>query len=76
MRRNIKRINTNIIKIEHYKISTLLNNSSVSQFVTREQIEANDLSGGQYSFSKNIRFTNPVLRSNLCDYSDAYTVVK
>ena len=76
MRRNIKRINTNIIKIEHYKISTLLNNSSVSKFVTREQIEANDLSGGQHSFSKNIRFTTPVLRSNLCDYSDAYTVVK
>ena len=27
-------------------------------------------------FSKNKRFKTPVLRSDLCDYSDAYIVVK
>ena len=36
----------------------------------------NDLSGSQYFFSKNKRFKTPVLRSDLCDYSDAYIVVK
>ena len=30
----------------------------------------------QYSFNKNIRFKTPMLRSDLCDYSDAYLVVK
>ena len=31
---------------------------------------------GQYSDSKNIRFKTSMLRSDLCDYSDAYMVVK
>ena len=30
----------------------------------------------QYSFNKNIRFKTSMLRSDLCDYSDAYIVVK
>ena len=34
-RKNIKRIKASIIKMEHYKISKLLNNSSVSKFVTK-----------------------------------------
>ena len=34
-RRNIKRIKTCILKMEHYKISKLLNNSTVSKFVTK-----------------------------------------
>ena len=33
-------------------------------------------SSGQYSVNKNIRFKTSVLRSNLCDYSDVYIVVK
>ena len=32
--------------------------------------------GGQYSLNNNIKFKTPLLRSNLCDYSDAYIVVK
>ena len=44
--------------------------------VTKKWIEVNDLSGGQYSFNKNIRFKIPMLRSDLFDYSDAYIVVK
>ena len=31
-----------------------------------------DLSDGQYSTSKNIRFKTFIMRSVLCDYSDAY----
>ena len=32
---NIKQIEKSIIKMEHYKISKLLNNSTVSKFVTK-----------------------------------------
>ena len=61
--------------MEHYKTSKLLNSSTVPKFQTKKWIEVNDLSGGQYSANKNIRFKTPMLRSNLCDYSDAYIVV-
>ena len=44
--------------------------------MTNIWIEVNDLSRGQYSADKNIRFKTSVLRSNLCDYSDAYIAVK
>ena len=33
-------------------------------------------SGGNYSVNKEIRIKTSVLRSGLCDYSDAYNVVK
>ena len=39
-------------------------------------IEINDLSSGQCSANKNIRFKTSMLRSDLCDYSDAYIFVK
>ena len=75
-RGNIKQIEKSIIKIEQYKISKLLNDSTVSKFVTKKWVEVNDLSSGQCSVNKNIRFKNSLLRSDLCDYSDPYVVVK
>ena len=60
----------------HCKISKLLNNSPVPKFVTGKWMEVNDLSVGQYSANKNTRFKTPMLRSDLCDYSDAFIVVK
>ena len=60
----------------HYKISDLLKDSTVSKFVTKKWIKVNDLSSGQYTASKNIRFKTSMLISDLCDYSDAYIVVK
>ena len=63
-------------EMEHYQISKLLNDSTVSTFVTKKWIEVNDLSSGQYSVNKNIRHKTSMLRSDLCDYSDAYIVVK
>ena len=54
--------------MEHYKISKLLTDSTVSKFVTKKWIEVNDLSSGQYSDNKNIRFKTSMLRSNPCDY--------
>ena len=62
--------------MEHCKISKLLNDSTVSKFVAKKQVKVNDLSSGKYSVNKNIRFKNLILRSDLCDYSDAYIVVK
>ena len=37
-----------------YKVSKLLNDSTVSIFSTKKWIEVNDLSSGQYSIKKNI----------------------
>ena len=63
-------------EMEHYKISKLFNDSTVSKFETGKSMEVNDLSGSQYSVNKNIGFKTPILGSDLCDYSDAYIVVK
>ena len=62
--------------MKHYEIFKLLKDSTVSKFVTKKLVGVNDLPGGQYSMNKNIRFKNSMLRSDLCDYSDAYVVVK
>ena len=35
MRKNVKQIETSIIKMKHYKISKLSNNSSVPKFVAK-----------------------------------------
>ena len=42
----------------------------------RKWIDVNNLSNGQHSVNKNIKFKTRMLRSDLCDYSDAYIVVK
>ena len=62
--------------MEHHKIYNLLNDSTVSKFVTKRWIEVNDLSSVQYSASKNLRFKTSMLRSDLCYYRDLYIVVK
>ena len=62
--------------MEHYKISKRLNDSSVSNFVTKKLVGVNDLSSGQYTVNKNKRFKISMLTSDLCDYSDKYIVVK
>ena len=47
----------------------------LSKFVTREYVRVNSLLN-TYNENKSIRFITPMLRSNLCDYSDAYILVK
>ena len=74
--RKTKQFKTSIIKKEHDKLSKLLNDSTVSKFVTRKWIEVNDLSNGQYSTNKNISFKIPMLIPGLCNCSYAYIVVK
>ena len=61
-----------------YQKKHLLENTpnQVSKFRTKSWIEINDQSRGMYNFISNIRFKNTMLKSSLCDYSDAYTLVK
>ena len=46
----------------------------LSKFATREYVRVNILLN-TYNENKSIRFKRPMLRSNLCDYSDAYILV-
>ena len=46
------------------------------RFVTKKRIEVYDQSEKNYSVNKEIRIKTPMLRSDLCDFSDAYIVVK
>ena len=47
-----------------------------SKFRARNWVEINDEIRGAYSPNKQIRFKTAMLRSSLCDYSDAYILVK
>ena len=60
------------------KIINLLDNISnqLSKFRTKNWIEINDQSRGVYSTISDIRFKTTMLKSSLCDYSDAYILVK
>ena len=64
--------------MEYQKIANLLNDESnkPSKFRTRNWIEINDKSRGTYPVNKQIKFKTPMLRSSLCDYADAYILVK
>ena len=64
--------------MEYQKIANLLNDESnkPSKFRTRNWVEINDDIRGAYSPNKQIRFKTAMLRSSLCDYSDAYIPVK
>ena len=64
--------------MEHQKIANLLNDESnqPSKFRTRNWVEINDEARGTYSTDKQIKFKTSMLRSSLCDQSDAYIFVK
>ena len=64
--------------MEYQKIAHLLDSASnkPSKFRTRNWVEINDDIRGAYSPNKQIRFKTAMLRSSLCDYSDAYILVK
>ena len=59
--------------MEYQKIANLLDSASnkPSKFRTRNWVEINDESRGTYT-SNDIKFKTTMLRSNLCDYADAY----
>ena len=67
--------------MEYQKITNLFDTmlDEVPRFVTKKWVEVHDQAGSannRYKPSKQIRFKTSMLRSDLCDYSDAYIVVK
>ena len=64
--------------MEYQKIANLLNNESnkPSKFRTKKWVEINDDIIGAYSPNRLIRFKAAMLRYSLCDYSDAYILIK
>ena len=64
--------------MEYEKIVNLLDNTSkqLSKFRIKNWTEINYQSRGTYNTNSNIRFKTTMLKSSLCDYSDAYILVK
>ena len=64
--------------MEYQKIANLLNDESnkPSKFRTKNWVEINDDVRDVFSPKKQIRFKTAMLRSSLCDYGDAYILVK
>ena len=63
--------------MKYQKIVNLLGNAlnQPSKFRTKNWLEINDESRGTYTGNE-IKFKTTMLRSNLCDYADAYILVK
>ena len=59
--------------MEYQKIAKFLDNASnqPSKFRTKNWVEINDESRETYAVNKQIKFQTSMLRSSLCDYSDA-----
>ena len=64
--------------MEYHKIANLIDDTSnqPSKFRTRNWVEINDESRGTYNVGSQIKFKTTMLKSSLCDYSDAYILVK
>ena len=64
--------------MECQKIANLIDDTlnQPSQFRTRNWVEINDESRGAYNVNSQIKFKTTMLKSSLCDYSDAYILVK
>ena len=50
--------------------------NQASKFKTKNWAEINDKSRGTYNVNSQIKFKTTTLKSTLCDYSDAYILVK
>ena len=57
-------------------LDTTSDHKDLPRFVTKKWVEFYDQSEGNYDVNKEIRIKTSMLRSDLCDYSDAYIVVK
>ena len=60
--------------MEYQKIINFLHNTSnqPSKFRTKNWVEGNDESRWAYNTNSQIKFKNTMLKSSLCNYSDAY----
>ena len=63
--------------MEYHKIANLLESTSdnLSKYRTRNWVEINDDSRGTYT-NADIKFKTTMLKSDLCDYADAYIFFK
>ena len=64
--------------MEYQKIANLIEDTSnqPSKFRTKNWAEINDESRGTYNVNSQIKFKTTMLKSSLCDCSDAYILVK
>ena len=64
--------------MEYQKIANLLDDASNQpfKFKTKNLVEINDESRRKYYANSQIKFKTTLLKSSLCDYSDAYILVK
>ena len=64
--------------MEYQKIINLLNSSSnqLSKVRTKNWVEISNESRGTHNTNSQIKFKTITLKSNLCDYSDAYILAK
>ena len=66
--------------MEYQKIANLMDrdaSSEPSKFKTKNWVEINDESRGTYNVNQmSIKFKTTMLKSSLCDYSDAYIFAK
>ena len=65
--------------MEYQKIMKLLDTASdhdLPRFATKKLIEVYDQSSGNCDINKQIRIKTSMWRADLCDFSDAYIVVK
>ena len=64
--------------MEYQKIANLIDDASnqPSKFKTKNWVEINDESRGTCNVNSQIKFKTTMLKSSLCDYSDAYILVK
>ena len=64
--------------MEYQKIINFLDNTSdqPSKFTTKDWVEINDESRGAYNTNGQIKVKTTMLKSRLCDYSDAYILDK
>ena len=62
--------------MEHKKILNLLSEANSSKFVTRKWNIVNDQSNADYDVGNEIIDNTEVLKSNLCDYSDTYILLR
>ena len=62
--------------MKQQKILNLLNEANDSKFVTRKWNIVNDHSNANYGVGNEMIFNTEVLKSNLCDYNNAYILVR
>ena len=64
----------NLLRSEELGAALRSESEQLSKLITRNYVKVNSLSN-TYNENKSVRFKTPMLRSDLCDYADAYVLV-